>query len=657
MGARKAAMTDWVPPQLATLVEQMPTGTDWMHELKYDGYRILAAVREGHATLWTRNHNEWTAKLRQIAEAVEGLGVAEAWLDGEVVSVRPDGSISFQALQNAFDMGSDVNLVYYVFDILHLNGYDLRSAPLKERKQLLAPLLASDTSKRLRFSDHIEGHGDAVFSEACRRGMEGLVSKRADAPYTAGRTRSWVKVKCGQRQEFVIGGFTEPSGSRVAFGALLLGVYDGEGQFRYVGRTGTGFTQRSLKSLRRRLTPLEQTKSPFVNPPKGAEARDVHWVKPVVVAEVAFAQWTSDGILRQASFQGLRDDKPATDICKEQSQPETDPEAERLSATRRRRWAGVRASRRKDVSTQLREATQSSGIAGVSLTHPDRVLFPEQRLTKLALAQYYERVADWIIPHLEHRPLTLVRCPEGYRAECFYQKHATETMPDAIERVNIQEDKTMSIYMVADSLPAIVGLVQMGVLELHTWGARQYRLDRPDRIIMDLDPDPTVPWKSVIEAAQLLRTLFNELGLACFLKTTGGKGLHVAVPIQRVHTWDEVKSFAKAIAEHLVTLIPERFVANMSKQKRKGKIYVDFLRNARGATAIAAYSTRAKPFAPVSVPLAWDELSIDLRSDHFNVANVPQRLAHLHRDPWHEYFVVKQKLTKKMKEAIGGLRA
>ena len=647
-GAAKAPHKKWVIPQLATLVDQVPEGDDWVHELKYDGYRMLCSIHDGTAKLLTRNGNDWTSKLQRIAAAAEALPVKQAWLDGEVVAVMPDGSINFQVLQNAFDSKSDTNLIYYVFDLLYLDGYDLRRVSLLDRKRGLASLVNDQGAAGLiRYSDHIAGQGKVVFKEACSRGMEGMVAKRADAPYVAGRNRNWVKVKCGQRQEFVIGGFTDPAGSRVAFGALLLGVFDEQGQLRYAGRTGTGFSERSLKELLARLTPLEQKTAPFINPPTGADARGVHWVKPSLVAEVAFAQWTNEGQLRQASFQGLRDDKDARSVVHER--PDKKGAAGDAAAPRTRRW---RTKKSRRAATTRTTSSEPSTVAGVALSHPDRMFYPEQGLTKLALAQYYEQIGRWILPHLQGRPLTLVRCPEGHAGECFYQKHANETVPDVVGRVRIPEEGKTDTYMVADSLEAVIGLVQMGVLELHTWGAKRDLLDRPDRIIIDLDPDPDVSWKSVTEAAQLVRTLLNELGLECFLKTTGGKGLHVAFPLQRVHTWDEVKQFAKALAEHLVRLIPERFIANMSKQKRKGKIYVDYLRNAKGATAIAAYSTRARPGAPVSVPIAWEELSIDVRSDHFTVKNVPGRLTRLRSDPWREYFTIKQKLTNGMKKAL-----
>jgi bifunctional non-homologous end joining protein LigD len=655
--AKPSSMPERIQPQLATLVNHVAEGPEWMHELKYDGYRILCAIKDGRARLFTRNGNDWTAKLPHLARAAATLPLRTGWLDGELVAVKSDGSIDFQALQNSFDAGSDANLAYYVFDLLYVDGYDVRAAPLSERKKLLGSLMQDEKiSPLFRYSQHIDGRGEIVFAEACRRGMEGLVSKRSDASYAAGRNRNWVKVKCGRRQEFVIGGYTDPSGSRAGFGALLLGVYDGEGRLRFAGKTGTGFSERSLKELHRRLKTLTIDKPPFANPPTRAEARGVHWVRPDLVAEVSFAEWTSEGLLRQASFQGLREDKPAATIVREEAAPEGEAASDAIaSATGRRRRAAMRESRKRQSHglKRSRHADGPTAIAGITLSNPDRVLYPEQNLTKLGLARYYERVADWIVPHLEDRPLTLVRCPEGHAGECFYQKHAKETVPDVIGRVDIPEDHGTGTYMVANSLSAVIALVQMGVLELHTWGAKRDLLERPDRFIIDLDPDPSVPWAQVVEAAQLIRTLLDELDLACFLKTTGGKGLHVAVPLQRVHTWDEVKAFSKAVADHLVKLIPDRFVANMSKQKRKGKIYVDFLRNARGATAIAAYSTRAKPGAPVSVPLSWDELSVDLRSDHFTVDNVLDRLTGMRRDPWRTYFTNKQQLTRRMKQALG----
>ncbi len=645
--ARKAPQDKWVAPQLATLVTTPPEGDEWVHELKYDGYRILCRVNGTGVTLLTRNGHDWTGKLPHIASAVTELALETAWLDGEVVALLPDGRLSFQALQNAFDAGADSNLRYFVFDLLYLNGYDLRPIPLVERKKLLAAIFQNNSSSALiNYSDHIAGKGDVAFAEACRNGMEGMIAKRADAPYVAGRNRNWVKVKCGRRQEFVIGGFTDPSGSRSAFGALLLGAYDDKGQLRYAGRTGTGFSQRSLKELHTRLKKLEQATPAFVNPPGGSEGRGVHWVRPKLVAEVAFAEWTNDGQLRQASFQGLREDKDPRAVVHER--PDSKISRHVTPATSPSRPARRNGTLTGRPSSRIDSSDGPTVVAGVTLTHPDRVLFPEQSVTKLALARYYESVSEWIVPHLQGRPLTVVRCPEGYTKECFYQKHANDRIPEAVGRVEIAEEEGTASYMVADSLEALVGLVQMGVLELHTWGAKRDKLERPDRMILDLDPDPAVEWSLVIEGAQLLRTLLDELGLMSFVKTTGGKGLHIAVPLQRVHTWDEVKSFSKALAEHLARLIPDRFLATMSKQKRKGKIYVDYLRNARGATAVAAFSTRARAGAPLSVPIAWDELSVEMRSDHYTLGNLPDRLRAFRKDPWKDYFSAKQKITNTM---------
>ncbi len=651
-GVRRAPQEESISPQLATLADEAPVGEEWVHERKYDGYRILCRVQNGSVKFVTRTGHDWTSKLQRIAAAAARLPAKTAWLDGEVVALRPDGSISFQNLQNAFDTQSETNLAYYVFDLLYLNGYDLRQVGLLERKQALAAIVPSGASELIRYSDHIDGRGKVVFAEACRKGMEGIVSKRTNAPYRAGRNSNWIKIKCGHRQEFVIGGFTDPLGSRVAFGALLLGVYDEQRQFQYVGRTGTGFSERSLKAMHKRLTTLEQSRSPFVNHASGVDRRRVHWVKPQLVAEVSFAEWTNEGLLRQAVFHGLREDKAAKSVIKEGMGNDVPVRTSSIGAPKastRQRAGRVSSASKKKVVTADEPAT----IAGVKISHPHRILFPDQGLTKIALGQYYERVSSWILPHLQGRPLTLVRCPEGFNKDCFYQKHANDTVPDAIDRVKIPGDNGPSWYLVAESLPAIIGLVQMGVLELHTWGSKRDGLDRPDRIIWDLDPDPTVPWKFVVEGAQLVRTLLSELDLICFVKTTGGKGLHVVLPLRRVHTWEDVKAFSERVADHLVQVLPDRFIANMSKKKRKGKIYIDYLRNAKGATVIAPYSTRAKARAPVSVPLAWEELSINVESNHFTVANVVDRLKGLKRDPWQDYFTVKQQLTRKMKASLG----
>lgn len=628
-GAVKVRQPEWIAPQLATLVDEMPSDEHWLHEIKFDGYRLLCRVKGGEARLFTRNANDWTEKLSAQAKAVERLRLKEAWLDGEAVVLTEQGRSSFQALQNAFDSHFTGTIVYCIFDLLYLNGYDLRSVPLIERKRLLASLLGRSSDPHLRYSDHIIGDNQASFDEACRQGLEGLIVKRMDAPYRAGRGRSWLKVKCEQRQEFVIGGFTEPSGSRQGFGALLVGYYEGA-ELRYAGKVGTGFSDRLLKTLHQTLVRLERPKPAFVNPPTGYEAKGAHWVTPKLVAEIRFAEWTKEGILRQPSFQGLRTDKPSTEIGRERAQHIADRGPQKVPPT----TSGRKPPAKRDA-----------------LTNPDKVLYPDIGLTKSALAAYYEQVAAWMLPHLRGRPLTLVRCPEGYQ-DCFYQKHVNEKVPKAIGRIDIEEDDGRDTYMLAESPEALLGLVQMGVLEVHTWGSTKERLERPDRLTFDLDPDPSVPWRQVIEAAQLTKTLLGELGLVSFLKTTGGKGLHVVTPIQRTLDWDETKTFAKLVADHLVSTIPQRFTSNMAKRARKGKIFLDYLRNARGATAIAAYSTRAKPGAPVSLPIAWDELTEDLSSDQFTVLNVPDRLERLRSDPWEAYARSARRVTTDMMQRL-----
>ncbi len=645
-GARQAPQPERLLPQLATLVGKVPSGEDWIHEIKYDGYRILCRIRRGKVQFFSRNGNDWTAKLPVQARAVESLGLTDAWLDGEVVVFTQDGKTSFQALQNAFDADFTGRIVYCLFDVPYLNGYDLRSVPLIERKRLLASLLDPSKPERrgdsrsrtpsdrtvLRYSDHIVGRGDTSFDEACRRGLEGLIAKQADSVYRSGRGRTWLKIKCEQRQEFVIAGFTEPAGSRSGFGALLVGYHE-RGRLRYAGRVGTGFSAASLRTLRRKLASLEQPQSPFADPPAGREARGVRWVKPELVAEVRFSEWTQDGLLRQPSFQGLRTDKEARSIGRERAD------------------SGGAGPASASPEAKISREEAGGPIEKVRLTHPDRVLYPDIGLTKRDLVRYYESVADRILPHLRGRPLTLVRCPRGYQ-NCFYQKHVNERMPPGIGRVSIEEDGGRATYMTADSLEALRGLVQMDVLELHTWGATRDRPDRPDRLTFDLDPDPSLPWPRVVEAAQLMRELLTELGLVCFLKTTGGHGLHVVTPIQRNLDWGGAKSFAKSVADHMAVTIPQRFTSVMAKRARKGKLFVDYLRNARGATAIAAYSPRARPGAPVSTPIAWDELHPKLTSDQFTVLNMMERLKDQAHDPWKDYERSARAVTNDMKTRL-----
>jgi bifunctional non-homologous end joining protein LigD len=645
-GARKMAMPELIEPQLATLVKSAPEGGDWLHEMKYDGYRMLCRIEDGNAAMVSRNAKDWTDAFAGVARSAARLPVESAWIDGEVVVLLPDGRSSFQALQNALSGEHADRLHYFVFDLPYLNGYDLRGVPLHERKALLHRLLEKAPA-RIRESVHIAGGGKAFFEQGCRLGLEGIVSKRADSLYRAGRGRDWVKVKCAQRQELVIGGFTDPEGSRRGFGALHLGVYEADGKLRYAGKVGTGFDDALLRSLRGKLDELVQERPPFIDPPKGAEARRSHWVQPKLVAEVSFTEWTDDGTLRHPSFQGLREDKRAQDVVRER--PVASDEAQDAPAPA----AAEKTARKPTTKARKIGADDDDTVAGVRITNPDKVLYPEAKLTKRDLAEYYAAVGERMLPHVAGRPLTLVRCPNGWEGKCFYQKHVDAAVPEVIDRVEVQESEKIGVYTMANSVSAIVALLQMGVLEMHPWGALADSLDRPDRIIFDFDPDDGLPWVHLTQSVRLLKTLLGELGLEGFLKTTGGKGLHVVVPVEPRLPWETVKGFTKAVAELLTHTFPDRFTAKLAKQRREGRVFLDYLRNAEGATAVAAYSTRARTNAPVSMPLSWTELKRDVRFDCFNVRNVAARLAHQKKDPWEGFAEVKQAITPAMMKQVG----
>lgn len=633
--ATKAAMPDHISPQLATLVQHAPSGAEWLCEVKYDGYRALARIEDGNASIYTRTGNDWSRKWPGVTKALRDIAADQAWLDGEVVALDQQGHISFQALQN---MDSDAHsrkttrLVYYVFDLLYLNGHDLRALALSERKALLKELLAHlPQGTPIFYSDHLAGKASAVFKDACKHGLEGIVVKQANAAYSSGRSTDWRKLKCVQQQEFVIGGYTQPEGSRQGFGALVLGVYDDGGQFVYCGRVGTGFDSRAIAQLSRKFKTLAIATTAFDQPPAGQDLRGVHWLKPTLVAEVRFAQWTDSGGIRHSSFIALREDKVATDIRREQAQSD---------AALDQAPSPVKSSKRVTGKNKA-----DPGMAGIKLTNPDKVLFPASQQTKQDLAEYYLSIQDWIMPHLIDRPLSLLRCPDGSEQQCFFQKHHNDTTPPQVQQVKIPGNGS---YMMANTIEAVVAMVQMGVLELHTWGSRQQHLLKPDRITIDLDPDPALPWVKVVEGAQLVKFLLEEIGLISFVKTTGGKGLHVVAPIKPERDFSEIKAFSKTIAEHLATTVPDYFVAVMSKSKRVNKIYLDYLRNGVDATAIAAYSTRARADGAISTPIRWEELSASMHADTFKLGNIMQRMASLKTDPWAEYSTTRQRITAAM---------
>lgn len=649
-GAVPAPLPAALEPQLATLVGTPPTSGTWDYEAKFDGYRILARIDGDRVQLFSRNGHDWTARLPRQARALPTLGLRNAWLDGEAVVMNAAGVPDFQALQNAFETAHLERIRYVLFDLPYCNGMDLRGVPLRERRALLERIIgaASDALDReaIAFSNRLDAPPGPLLASACRLSMEGIIGKRADAPYRAGRSRAWIKLKCGRRQAFVIGGYSAPKGSRSSLGALLLGVYDDDGALRYAGRVGTGFNQASLRALHTELRGLRTDRPPFADPPAGAGARDVRWVRPERVAEVAFAQWTREGIVRQAVFQGLRDDKPARGIVRESANrasagsrpngPDPDDPASAAQPARRTRPGAER-------------------IAGVDITHPDRVIETASGTTKADLARYYAAIADWILPHLRNRPVALLRAPDGIDGEHFFQKHIAAPQIPGITRLDPSLDPGHASLLTIDSVEALIGAVQMGAVEFHTWNARADRIEQPDRIVFDIDPDPALPFARVIEATQLTLALLDELGLRAFLKISGGHGLHVVVPLARRASagWDTLKAFAQAVTQHLARTIPARFAARMGPQNRIGKTFVDYLRNHRGASTVAAGSVRARPGLPVSVPIARDELAGLHSAAQWNLRTLPDRLATLKADPWADYPRTRQSVTADMRRRIG----
>lgn len=630
-GARKAHLPDSFTPQLATLAEAAPAGDDWLHEIKFDGYRLLARIEQGRTQLFTRNGHDWTARFREQAQRLNALPVHQAMLDGELVAMRDDGASDFRRLQDAISHKQTDKLVFQVFDLIHLDGYDLTAARLIDRKQLLRQLLQAagyTAHDRVRFSDHVRGQGPGFSEQACTLRLEGVISKRVDAPYRSGRGRRWLKIKCTRHDEFVVGGYTPPSGARSGFGALLLGVHDHE-RLIYAGRVGTGFSQRQMNELHARLRKLEVSRSPFAETP--ADAGDVRWVRPRLVIAVEYAERTRDGSLRAPTFRGVREDLDAREIVAGAAAPQQTPST---PAVRRQR---------RDVHM----------IAGITLTNPDRILFPDQGLTKLDLARYYEAIADWVMPWLANRPLSLVRCPAGRQEECFYQKHPGASLAGSVPRTPIPGSSGSRDYVFVRRLADIIALVQSGVLEFHPWGSQIEDIEHPDLMVFDLDPGEGVSWSTVVHTARDLRSRLADLGLPAFVRTTGGKGLHLVVPLQPKAGWDEVKAFSRAVSKEHARADPSRLTITPSKAKRRGRIFIDYLRNGRGATAIASYSVRARRGAPVAVPLRWNELGPGVPSDRYSVGNVRRRLNALKTDPWEDFYDQRVVISEAMRREVG----
>jgi bifunctional non-homologous end joining protein LigD len=653
----KEALPKFIPPQLATQAGQPPGQSGWLHELKLDGYRIEARKSTacgGKVTvqLLTRTGLDWTRRMRSIAAEVAKLPAESAIVDGEVVVLSADGTTSFANLQASFREGVRHPLTYFVFDLLHLNGHNLRGLEFIQRKQILASLFAGTESETLRLNEHIDSDGAKVFQNACDLHAEGIVSKRASSTYTSGRTSSWLKIKCGRQQEFVIGGFTLPSNGIHGVGALLLGYYDNHGKLIYAGRTGTGFTQKTHSLIRSQLEKLRTKISPFetIDAPN---RRGAVWITPKLVAQVSFATWTADNLVRQAAFKGIREDKPSKDVRREETLhiSAKDSPTETAKATHRTRnpkaakIVAAAAPRSTHKSSVKSSRSSQEEHAAIRLTHPDKILDSESKLTKQQLADYYWQIADHMLPQIANRPLSLVRCPGGSTQPCFFQKHTSPMLPPGIETIQVPDKKTgkPEPYITLSTREALAGLAQMGVLELHPWGSQNDDLEHPDRIVIDLDPDESIPWKTLASAGNETRALLKKFGLESFLKSTGGKGLHVVAPITPEHDWPTVKQFAHTIALQLEKQQPALYLTKMSKAARKGRIFIDYLRNERGATAVAAFSPRARAGAPVSIPLSWSELD-QLQRPSFHVADFDSWKDRLKRDPWEKLPRTQQKI-------------
>jgi bifunctional non-homologous end joining protein LigD len=615
-------------PQLATQASGLPANGRWIFEIKFDGYRMLARCDgAGKPRLFTRNGHDWSSKMPALIEELAALNLKDTWLDGEVAVLGPDGLPHFNALQNAFDGKATRDITYFVFDVPYFGGHDLRAAPLRERRALLEALLAQHPSEHVRFSPAFDADPVNLMRSAEQLKLEGIVAKRDDAPYVSRRTDSWLKLKSQQRQEFVIAGFTDRSGDAASkeIGSLLLGVYDDQGQLVPAGNVGTGWSGKTAADLKQRLLKLETPKTPFAMASSGSKrwARRAgvpeRWVKPQLVTEIVFADWTPDGSIRHAKYMGLRADKPAKQVTRE------------AMATP----AGAMPLQRAAKQTKV--------------THPDRVIDPASKATKLDLVRYYESVADWLLPHLKGRPCSLVRGPEGVTGELFFQKHLGKMTLPGVKTLDPSLWPEHEPLLEVATAQGIFSAAQMNVIEFHTWNAMARSIDKPDRIVFDLDPGDGVSWPRVQEAATLVHSFLDELGLKAWLKTSGGKGLHVVVPLAPRHDWDTVKGFSQAVVEHLASVVPNRFSAKSGAQNRVGKVFVDYIRNSHGATTAAAYSARARPGLGVSMPVSWDQLSGLKSGSQWTIANAREHLSFQKSDPWADYWSARQPLAKAMK--------
>ena len=617
--APAAPLPPKLAPQLATLASAAPSSVPWVVENKFDGYRLLARVDGVRVQLFTRNGHDWTSKLKNVAAAVAGLQLGSAWVDGEIIVMNANGVPDFNALQNSIDNAKTADVVYFVFDLPFHGGKDLRQAPLVARRAKLQELLSTTASETVRFSQSFEVAPSQMLAAACQMGMEGVMAKRADAPYVSARSETWLKLKCGQRQEFVVIGYTDRTGARGEVGGLLLGYHDETGTLRSAGSVGTGWNSKTGQELNVALSQLGVDK-PAVDPKTVAPGRwskrtagSEHWVKPQMVVEVSFGEWTPDGNIRHPVFKGVRADKPGKAITRERA---TGPVA----------------------------PPPSSGKASVKVTNPERVIDPTTGLKKVDLVRYYESIADWMLPHIKGRPASLVRAPDGVEGKLFFQKHDESKLP-GLTQLDADLWPGHDALLSVDSAQALVSAAQMNVIEFHTWNSLAKNINKPDRFILDLDPGEGVTWANIQEAALLVRTLLTELGLQSWLKTSGGRGLHVVVPLAPRLDYDAVKIFSQAFVRHMTRVIPSRFVAVAGGGNRVGKIFIDYLRNGHAQTTAAAFSARSRPGLGVSMPVSWEQLK-DLKSGaQWTIATAREYVSFQRTDPWVDYWKTKQSIA------------
>jgi bifunctional non-homologous end joining protein LigD len=648
-GAVKAALPETLSAELATLVDGPPLDPeDWIYEIKFDGYRMLTRVQGKDIRLITRNGNDWTDKLKPLQKEIARMKLPDGWYDGEIVVHDENGKPNFNLLQLAFDGSNSAQIVYFVFDAPYMKGYDLRDVRLDERRPLLEGVLAKTPSEMVRFSAEFGDDPAQLVVAACQIGLEGVIGKRRDSRYVTRRSPEWIKLKCGKRQEFVIGGYTDPKGARTGIGSLLLGYYDKDGMLRYAGNVGSGFNGASLRHMRETLEGIASDTNPF--PPRAVPGRGNHWVKPDLVAEVSFSEWTATDSIRHPVFQGLRKDKPARSVVREEAKhvetggaaptgtPDTSAAPARKAATKR----------------AAKAAPAPAGLPGnlpatFKVTHGERVMDAESGVTKMDMVRYYALVGELMMEHLRHRPVSLVRAPEGVGGALFFQKHVTDTrkMP-GVAQMDPKLDSTHPAMTEIATQEGLLSSAQWNVIEIHSQNATAEHYETPDRIVFDLDPGEGVEWEKMQEAAQVVRAFLQDLGLNPFLKTSGGKGLHVVVPIKPKLDWDTVKDFAHAVVHHLAKTLPERFSDKAGAKNRVGRIFIDYLRNGRGATTVSAWSARTRPGLGISVPVRWEELPKLTSGAHWTVKDVESRLG-VGNTPWAEYAKSATTLTRAMK--------